>query len=421
MFGTLAAGGLGYLFHFWVSKKMDVAQYGELQTLLSLFSIFGVFATAVMYLVVRPVTGFVARSNSDMIARVAGWFYRRVFWISIIVLAITCLLASVLAGYFHFSDPYGIIAILLASFFFLLSGIDKGVLLGWRAFPEISTVNIANALLKLAAGIILVYYFPVASIVFLSVLISSLASWLFALLLRYRKLRSLPNSSPGVEAGSILWRDSRTVIIKILVFSGLVTLLTGIDIILMKHFADPATAGRYSALSLMGNLVFWINSAIILVILPESLLLKQKLSVRLQIFAYVSISIVSLCMIGLYYFFAPLILSSLFTSVYSEASSALWLFAVIAMFLSFLNLEANFAFARNDFSISYIFFAIVLAIYWTISMLHDSILGVAEALAAIFVTGFLLTLTLRCIAHKPFSNNRQENTGSDLTYKTQEL
>src|SRR4030065_1443033 len=53
MAGTLISALLGYAFHFIVSRQISVAQYGELQSPLSVMMIFGVFNAALSYFLIK--------------------------------------------------------------------------------------------------------------------------------------------------------------------------------------------------------------------------------------------------------------------------------------------------------------------------------------------------------------------------------
>lgn len=47
--GSLLAGVFNYLFHFVISRRLSVGQYGELQALFASATILSVFVTAISY------------------------------------------------------------------------------------------------------------------------------------------------------------------------------------------------------------------------------------------------------------------------------------------------------------------------------------------------------------------------------------
>ena len=59
------SGVLGYLFHFSVSRKLPVSQYGELQSLISILSILGLFSAAISNIVLKYSSIFAGQNDKE--------------------------------------------------------------------------------------------------------------------------------------------------------------------------------------------------------------------------------------------------------------------------------------------------------------------------------------------------------------------
>ena len=65
MASTIAGGLLGYFFHFVVSRKLSVAEYGELQAITSLSLIFGVLSAALSYFIIKYSSVFASHGDRE--------------------------------------------------------------------------------------------------------------------------------------------------------------------------------------------------------------------------------------------------------------------------------------------------------------------------------------------------------------------
>ncbi len=402
MSGTLLAGGLGYLFHFWISKKMEVIQYGELQTLLAFFAILSVCSSSITYIVLplRSVLEHQPEHNISWLSMYRSIYHKTIRFASWLILFLL-LLSPLLVFYFHFGDAAGLWAVAGATFFTILIGIDKGFLLASRRFAEVSIVNTVTAAIKLLVGVALVYLVGTASAVAYSLIFSAFLAWWLAIIL-LKKTAVSGGTEPAETSEENPLPFSFNILAgpnaKVWIFSSLLLFVTNIDVLLVKSLAASEFAGYYAALSLLGKLVFWLNSAVILVMLPESVSQTQahrKMNRSTLLFAYGTIVGISGCMILLYLFFPVQIISLLFTIQYVSYADTLWLFGLGALFLSLFNLEANFAFARRDFWVSGICAGLIVALFGIFHVLTFSMFSIAGVLAIVFAGGFLLMLARR--------------------------
>jgi len=197
----------------------------------------------------------------------------------------------------------------------------------------------------------------------------------------------------------------------ITIFSFAVALIQNIDVLLVKNLTNAEITGYYSVLNLLGKIIFWVNGAILAVVLPAACasgLDGRRPSRKLVLSAYGLIGFVSFCGILIYFVAPNFIVTLLFGAKYLLFADSLWLFGLIAFWLSFLTLEANFAYARHDFRISYILGSVVFLMIFGIHFFHETISAVALAINVAMAIGFFAALILNnCQSKLVVKNNRE--------------
>lgn len=393
--GTVLGGILGYLLHFVVSRKLSVVQYGEFQTLLSLFTILGVFGSALSYFIVSHTSVFASASDERAQREFIAWLGKRVTLFSFAGAAVLFLISPLIATFFRFSDIFGVIAIALTFLFSTSAALYLGSLNGWRKFGSINVANISGAFMKLVIGIALVFIYPRASLVIVSVSISGICTWYMAKLAMkrlYKKDLPALTDSSGWRKKYFPGLDMRKMIIGVFFYNLMVILLGNIDVLLVKFFSSPELTGYYSVLSLLGKIVVWVNSAVIAVVLPSACATShagKTINHRMLLMAYGLIVLISLSATGIYALAPNLMVSLLFGAKYTAVARELWRFGVLALLLSMLLFEANFAFARRDFRVIFILVGAVAFIMAGLGYYHDDIRSMTITMSAVLAAGYV--------------------------------
>jgi hypothetical protein len=121
---------------------------------------------------------------------------------------------------------------------------------------------------------------------------------------------------------------------------------------------------------------------------------SQSAGLDKKILFHAKCLILLICLSGLaaYLFFPSLIINLLFGSKYLMLAGSLWPFALIALALSLITLEANLAYARSDFKISYILLLTILLETLLVSLFHQNIFNTALMIALAFFAGYIASL-----------------------------
>lgn len=407
--GTLIIGVLGYVFQFVISRKLSVSEYGELQSLISILSILGVFTSAVTYFSLKYSSVFAKEDDREGIRSFIKWMTKKIskpnFALFFLFLAAT----PFIYNYLRLSDFYGLIIIGMAILFIILSSVYSGVLSGWEYFVIVNSIAAAGAILKLASGYFIVSFYPSASFVAAAFLAGSIGSFMLARFFIKKKFSSsgkdsLPKDSEWQEK---YFSDTniKKSVMPIIAFSLMVVLINNIDVILIKNLTTAEITGHYGALKILGSIIIAINSAIIAAVLPRACAdghAGQRINKKIVFGAYGTMLAISAVSTLIYFLFPKIITNMLFGPKYALFTGDLWLFGIIAAAISFLTLESNFAYARHDFKISYILGGVAVLMVSGIYLFHDSIKEVAWVIIISFSIGYFAAMALNLIHRKKF-------------------
>jgi len=394
--GTLAGGFLGYLFHFVVSRKISVEQYGELQTLMSLASVIGIFGLAISFLIIKY-SAILAKQNDRINNRL---FYeliiKKIIKLSLILFIIFLAISPLITNQLGLSSWWGVFSVGLFGLVSLLAIVYNGFFTGWEKFTKVNLVNVSVALTKFILGLILTLYFFQATSAFLAILFSGLVNWLlfYSLFKTDHDFNLADRNQPATAEVRQLIKQAQAEIGSIFIFSLVVTLISNLDIILVKYYATAETTAYYGALSIISKIIYWVNGAVIAVVLPRVCSGGDKLKRSSQIFklSYLAIiGISSVAIIG-YSLLNKFIMNLSFGVKYVGLSDYLWLYSIVATVFSLLMLEANFAYAKANYFVSYVLSAVIVFMTIGLYFYHTDLEQIAWVMLAVFSFGYLATL-----------------------------
>lgn len=401
--GTLFAGSLGYLFHFLISRKLSVAEYGELQGLLALLGIVGVFSSSLSYFVIKYSSAFAKQNDFGATRAFIEWVNSQIHKLVIAFLVLFVLASPFIHNYLKLSDFVGIIAVGFAIVFGILTTVYAAAFAGWQDFLLVNVIGAFGSLLKLFFGLLIAIFLAKASFVIFSVFIAAAGGWFLARFFAKKKFFKGP-------AEKIDWKEKyfpdlkiREIVFPIFIFSLMIALLSDLDVLLVKNLTSPEITGYFGALKILGKIILWINLAIVAVVLPEACAeghAGQNISLKKLLGAYGLIVFTSACATLIYFFFPEFTIKLFFGAKYAVFGPDLWLFGIIALILSLLMFEANIAYARHDFKISYIlgFSALLMTIF--IYLFHETIRQTALGIIFAVFIGYFFALILNLIHRK---------------------
>ncbi len=400
--GSTLTGFLGYFFHFVISRKLSIEQYGELQGLLSVLVISSVFSASLSNFVVKYSSVFAKAKDYYSNKKFVELLRFRVVRLSAILFLLFLFLTPLIGKVIRVDKYLGLIVIAGAIAFSLNTVVYQRMLTGWEEFGKVSSIGVFGVFMRLLIGFLIASFYPSASAVVFAFLLAGIARFIFSKILCQKKYLSIEEKKGDLDLKVGDWQGKyfskmniRKSIVPIFIFSLTLILVSNVDVILVKNLTSAELTGHYGALSVLGKIVLWFNMAIVGVIFPTACANGQKgegISQKMLIGVYGLVLTVSL-LIAIFYFLFPVFLVNLFFgSKYLVFHDNLWIFAIMALALSLLTLEANLAYARHDFKISYILVGVVLVMILSVYFFHSTIYKVVVAVTFSFLIGYLATL-----------------------------
>jgi len=398
LLGTILSGFFGYLLNFILARRLAIGQYGEYQSLSSLFVILTIFGSGINYFTIKYTAVFAKNQDRSASRQFIFWISKHLkYWVLFLVAGFFAL-SPLIYNSLKLSSIWGLIFIGVGGYFSLLSFVYFGLLNGWQNFKQVSWLSIFSALVKLVACVFAVIVFPTAVAASSCFIFCCLAMWWLG-----RRLSKREILGDVEEIAESNWQekyfskiDIKQDILPTVIFSSLILLISSIDVLLVKYFTTSELTGFYSAMSILGKIVLWVNSAIIFSVLPEVCAddhcASQSSGLRRKV--YLATLFVGLVSSLFYYLFPSLIISLLFGSSYSIFKGELWLFGLVFSILSLLLIEANLAFAKSHFKISYILGAVVFLLIVGISFFHQNIREIILVMGSAVLLGYFMMLGL---------------------------
>ncbi|MGD1003438.1 MAG: hypothetical protein ABR884_02585 [Minisyncoccia bacterium] len=419
--GALIAGVFGYLFQFVISRSLTVAGYGEFQSLNSLFLITGAVSSTLVYLFYKFFPVFWKARDYAAHHAFIRWAMEKINKWIFAYFALFLLFTPLFVLTLHLHGYYGLLFIAVAAMVGLYGTIYNSALIGWEHFLPSVVAGIIGAAGKLAAGYVIVLFFPSADAVLFSFVIGAVvgvAAYMF-----FNK-RYFPGGGGGGGGGGTVgggaggdsaaphddWKQKyyakfnfERELGHVFVFALLMTLLGNVDIFLVKSLTSATMTGFYGALHTLGTVILTLNVAVISSVLPTVYAAGhegKRASTKTVLFAYGAIAVISAGGLLLYAAFPGLIVGMLFGAKYLSVARNLWLFAPLTFFLSILTLEANFAYARHAYRVSWALLATIVVAAAGVGLFHESIRAIALAITVAFACGYVLVLCLNLWSRK---------------------
>lgn len=275
--GSLLVAFFSYLYHPVLGRMMTVADFGEVQTLLSLVAQTGVFLGIFNIIVVNIVAN--AEGGEEKL-KIISRLYRFALFAS---LAFALALAGGspwLERFFNFQSFWPFISLALILALSVSVTFRRAYLQAMKDFWAVSLAGIIGTAGRLIFAVMLVYLGFASFGAISAIVIANL----FILLYVYAKTRSrfFLKLSVEEEKPRGLKKELKY---GFLIFcaSGFVTFLYTSDILFVKHYFPAAEAGLYSGIATIARAIFFITGSVAGVLLP-SIKIRNPFAKNHQIF-----------------------------------------------------------------------------------------------------------------------------------------
>jgi len=374
---------LNYVFQIVQSRLLGPRDYATLTAVLSLYVILAAPAGAAQAMLANYVARFRALGELGKISRLSR---TALLWLALAVVPIAAgmvLFMRPIAAYLQLDALGPILALAIVILTTLLNPAVLGILQGLERFQMLSLVLLIGAVVRLASGLLLIWLGWGATGGVVATGLASVAGigvGLFAL----RYLLRQPGE-PHALAAVDLGRYGGQVLLTSVVFS----IFLNLDVILVKHYFDPETAGHYSAAATVGKMVFFVPGAVGTLMFPRvtaQLAAGGDGAATLRKGAFVTLGL-SGVMVAALFLVPDLITRVLFGSAYGPTAQIIGPYGLVMLFFALAHLLMLYHLSRHDGRFALVLIPAALLELAGVTLFHATLgqvlvtLGVCLALA----------------------------------------
>jgi O-antigen/teichoic acid export membrane protein len=366
----------GFVAHAVASRQLGVTMYGGLYALLNAAVIAALPAAFVAPVVAQLAAEFRALHDDGHLRgltdSVAGGFAK----LALIYLAVAILGAFPFARFLHvpvWSVPFVGLLAGVALFVAALRAIAQGTqdFVGYslsntfEGIAKVCGIGLLIAIgLKLGGGIAGFLLGPLSALVYLGLRLRNRYAGAQPHRVRY-DWRRIMNAGAGAAAATIA-----------------TTLMGSADVVLVKHFFDPHSAGLYAAASLGGKMLLYLVGFVPTVLLPQAADRHARGAQTREVLAgsLVMLTVVAFCGLSVFRFFGTQVLHALVGHAFDAAEPLLVAYGLAMVLLALTNSLTFYGIATHRLAFTVPLLICTLGTLAAIAFLHSTLQSVVEIL-----------------------------------------
>lgn len=396
--GSVGSSFIHFLFNLFMTRNLEATDYGVVASLISLTTMFGVVAGSFVPTLIRFTGPFFAYGDLGIIKNIYKKILSLSFVLGLLIVLFFTIFAQQIGAFFSIQQVNLIPLVGVMIFFGYLMLINTVTIQAKLSFTFLSIFNLFSALVRLISGVVLILLgFALQGAIWaylISTVIPYLASFIpLGFLFKPQQTKEKVNTQEMFSYG----------IPASITMTALTSFITT-DIILVKHFFDPHSAGLYSGISLVSKVIFFFTAPIGTVMFPLIIQKKTKNEKYHSIFelALLLIFLASIFLTIFYYLFPTFTIEFFIKNQdYLQVAGLLGFFALFIMIYSLLSVTINYFLSIGKTKIFLpVMFAALLQIV-LILLFHNSFEQVLYA--SMFSSGLLLiSLLLYYLKSRPY-------------------
>ena len=377
---ALMAGLLKYGFNLTMARMLTPAEYGTLYSLLSLQSILTVFSSAINNSVTKFASTFKAQGRLDRVSYLWWFSLKRAFVIGLTSFLGLSLVSPLISNFLNIDNNWYLVILFFSIILAFALSVNWGILRGVQRFLHLGSSTPLIALLALSVGVLLVYLGWGVFGGLLGFVIAELIG-VFITLFFLRDLVKVGNEKVAIRG---LHSYAALSMLAITAF----TLLTFIDVVLVKHYLGAEVTGNYSVISTLGKVALIVPGGIATAMFPKTSELYEKNSAHRPVLLKAILLTVVLAggIIIIYWLFPQFITSLLFGEKYTLVSPYLLKYTGAMSLLAISFLLMNYLLSLNQTKVAYPLMVAVLAQIGLTIAFHSSI---SEIVNIMLISGAL--------------------------------
>ncbi|MFM2415181.1 MAG: hypothetical protein RI911_874 [Candidatus Parcubacteria bacterium] len=332
--GAFLVAILNYAFYPILGRMLDLVSFGELQTLISILTLFGIVLGALVTIVVHAV------ASKGSVAEVADDLQKLqsvVATLTIIGVLVGILLIPALKMYLQFTSTFPFFLLYVCVFTTLVASVSTALLQGVQDFFKTSILNISQSAVKLVVATACVFFGMGISGAMLGLIAASTSAYFFV----KKSVGFIPlviHFSPRAFFADVLSvKELLRFGVTVLLAQSAIAFLFTFDMIIVKALFSPDEAGLYAGITSIAKIAFFALTPMSTVLLPMVSAAKGDRSL-LVITAGTILLLMTAVGLTIVYLFPVLLTQILFGNKYTSFS---YILPVVATGMAFLGLIQN--------------------------------------------------------------------------------
>ncbi|MEI6125705.1 MAG: oligosaccharide flippase family protein [Pseudomonadota bacterium] len=392
--GSMAGNICNYLFQFFMSRRLSVADFGAMNSLFSFMVILAVPSMAILLIAAKQVSAFKVKNELHKIKLFRKKVFKELIKYGLIILLPMLALSPFIAEYLKINSSIPVTIIFLVIFFSFLQPVNAGIIQGLQRFISLGILGAFGGFAKIFFSVLLIIAGLRLNGALLGILLSAIAGLIFS----FYYLRDIPDVNIETDDLGIGYKNILSAAMPVIICTLGIMGLTNLDLILVKHYFPEAQAGIYAAIAVLGRTIFFFPGIIVTAMFPMvsenhareadsfPLLMKALFYTVLMAGAGTGILCIS----------PELMLKMLFGNKYAEGASLLRIFSLAMFFMATVNILSNFFLAIEKKYFLIVILAGCALEAGLIAVFHNSLISVLIILCSTTSLVFICLLFLAC-------------------------
>ena len=377
--GSLVGSFFSYLFNMLSGRWLGPELYGDFTTLLSLTAILSVAGGAVLTVTMKYSSELYTQGKIQALKKLFGKFSRYVLIFALALFVVSLLFIKPIESFFSITKVLPIIITFAGFIFGFLIVVNRGVLQGTQKFLPLSITSVLEMVIRLSLGAVLIKIGLSLTGIMAAVVLSTAIIYFVTLL----PIKKIFQKQATVKENFVFNKKEIAHYAIPALFSAILLIVAiNIDVILVKHFFDPETAGIYAAVSTIGKIVLYATGPIVGVMFP--MILEKKTTgekhYKLFLFSILLTVIGGLIILGIYTVAPSTVIRILYGTKFVAYYDLLPKVGLFVLLYALVNILANYFLAIKNFLFLYIFAAVIILQVVLINYNHSSLEDVVKVL-----------------------------------------
>lgn len=254
-----------YLFQIITGRLLPIADYGTVNTLMSLIVYFSIPNSIISMIAARYIALYRDMNSKDRISSVIRLLLKCGAAITLVIALIGFLFAAPIADTFHLNTKFLVYGCAVIAIINVSAAIMYGVLQGLQLFFPYGIQGVINAICKLTGSILLILLGYKAGGVITAMIVGAVLTVLYCAF----NIQGYLISAVRYKGANVVgFKEFIRFALGMIIAQSSITALTNGDILLVKALFDDTIAGTYSSAMVIGKITMYVSSAVVATLFP---------------------------------------------------------------------------------------------------------------------------------------------------------